>query len=62
VNEFFMFTTISAAGLCINSAVIMLLVNKMKAQFYFSKVIAVGIVFAWNFFMNNYVTFSPSHI
>jgi putative flippase GtrA len=60
-NQFFMFITISVVGLCINSGVIMLLVNKIRTRFYFSKVIAVCIVFAWNFFMNNYITFSPLH-
>ena len=56
-DQFFLFSIISAAGLCINSGVIMFLINKMNVRFYLSKVIAVCIVFIWNFLMNNYVTF-----
>jgi len=61
LDQFFMFITISIAGLCINSGVIMLLVNKIKTRFYLSKTVAVCVVFAWNFFMNNYITFSTHH-
>jgi putative flippase GtrA len=56
-GQFFLFTIISATGLCINSAVIMVLTKKMNIRFYLSKVIAVCIVFIWNFLMNNYITF-----
>ena len=56
-NQFFLFTTISVMGLCINNGVIMLLIKKVNMQFYLSKVIAVCIVFAWNFLMNTYITF-----
>ena len=61
VDQFFLFISISIAGLCINSGIIMLLVNKIKTRFYFSKAVAICVVFAWNFFMNNYITFSPPH-
>jgi putative flippase GtrA len=56
-NQFFLFTAISVMGLCINSSVIMLLIRKMKMRFYLSKVVAVFVVFAWNFLMNDYITF-----
>jgi dolichol-phosphate mannosyltransferase len=56
-NQFFLFAIISVMGLCINSSVIMLLIKKMNVRFYLSKVIAVCIVFGWNFLMNTYITF-----
>ncbi len=56
-NQFFLFTIISLTGLCINSSILMLLIKKMNMKFYLSKVIAIGIVFIWNFLMNNYITF-----
>src|SRR5438477_10141424 len=43
-NQFFLFTIISVGGLCINSGVIMFLINKMNVRFYLSKAIAVCIV------------------
>jgi putative flippase GtrA len=56
-NQFFLFTIISLTGLLINSTVIMILIRKMNMRFYLSKVVAIGIVFTWNFLMNNYITF-----
>ncbi len=57
IDRFFSFFVISLAGLGINSLVIVLLTKKMNLNFYLSKIIAVGIVFIWNFLMNNYITF-----
>ena len=57
INRFFIFFFISLAGLSINSLVIVLLTKKMNLNFYLSKIVAVGVVFIWNFLMNNYITF-----
>lgn len=56
--QFLFFLLISIVGLCINTGIIIILVKKLHARFYFSKLIAVFVVFLWNFLMNNYFTFS----
>ena len=56
-DRFFVFFIISLIGLGINSLVIALFINKFNFKFYAAKIVAVGIVFAWNFLMNNYITF-----
>lgn len=57
-TEYSLFILISLAGLAINNFVIFLLNDKMKLNFYFSKLIAVGVVTCWNFIMNYLITFS----
>lgn len=56
-DRFFIFVVISLAGLAINSLIIALCTRKFNLNFYVSKVVAVGVVFIWNFLMNNYITF-----
>jgi putative flippase GtrA len=56
-DRFFIFFIISLAGLGINSLVIALLTKKFTLNFYISKIIAVAVVFIWNFLLNNYITF-----
>ena len=55
--EYFSFIIISVAGLGINNLVIYLLNDKLKINFYLSKLIAVGVVTLWNFTMNFIITF-----
>jgi len=57
VTEYFSFILISVAGLAINNFVIYILSDKMKVNFYISKVIATGVVTLWNFSMNFLITF-----
>jgi putative flippase GtrA len=57
VTEYFSFLLISLAGLGINNFVIYLLHDKMKLNFYISKLIAIGVVTLWNFIMNYLITF-----
>lgn len=57
VTEYFSFLLISLAGLGINNLVIYLLHDKMKLNFYVSKLIAIGVVTLWNFIMNYLITF-----
>ena len=55
--EYFSFILISIAGLGINNLVIYLLNDKLKFNFYLSKLIAIGVVTIWNFTMNFILTF-----
>jgi putative flippase GtrA len=57
-TEYSLFIMISLAGLAINNFVIFLLNDKLKLNFYLSKLIAVGVVTCWNFIMNYLITFS----
>lgn len=56
-TEYFSFFGISLAGLLINNLIIYFLNEKMKLNFYISKLIAIGVVTLWNFFMNYIYTF-----
>jgi len=57
ITEYFSFILISLAGLAISNFVIFLLCDKLKLNFYFSKLIAIGVVVIWNFIMNYLITF-----
>ena len=57
-REYMSFILISIAGLGINNFVIFLFNEKMKFNFYLSKLFATGVVTLWNFFMNYLITFS----
>lgn len=66
-QEYTLFLLISIVGLAINSLILYLLVEKTtlpkfetgsKSKFYFSKLIAIGVVTVWNFMMNYFITFS----
>ena len=55
--EYGKFFVISIIGLGINNLVVYLLHEKLKWNFYLSKLIAVGVVTVWNFTMNYRFTF-----
>lgn len=55
--QYAQFMTVSVIGLGINSLVLYLLNEKLKWNFYFSKVIAIAITTIWNFFANLLFTF-----
>ena len=57
VSEYGSFILISLVGLAINNLIIFLLNEKMKLNFYLSKLFAIGVVTIWNFFMNYVITF-----
>jgi len=57
-TEYSSFILISLAGLAINNFVIFLLNDKLKMNFYLSKLLAIGVVTCWNFIMNSLFTFS----
>jgi putative flippase GtrA len=55
--EYLSFIIISVAGLGINNFVIYILNDRLKVNFYLSKLIAIGVVTIWNFVMNFIITF-----
>ena len=55
--EYGKFFLISVIGLGINNFVIYLLHEKLKLNFYFAKIFAIGVVSIWNFGMNYLFTF-----
>lgn len=57
-GEFLRFFVIALIGLGINSAIIWLLHDKFKLNFYLSKLVATIIVTLWNFLINAYYTFA----
>jgi putative flippase GtrA len=57
VFEYLSFIIISVVGLGINNLVVFLFSDKLKFNFYFSKLIAIGVVTIWNFIMNYLITF-----
>ncbi len=56
-NEMISFILIAAAGLIINNLCIYLLNSLGKLNFYLGKLVAIMIVFSWNYFMNLNFTF-----
>lgn len=60
-RQYLVFVGISLIGLVINNAVIWLLNDRMKLNFYLSKLIAIGVVTFWNFFMNYFFNFGAAY-
>jgi putative flippase GtrA len=56
-SEYFSFIGISVIGLGLNNLIVFLLSDKLKWNFYLSKVVAIGVVILWNFGMNFLYTF-----
>ncbi|MCD4734685.1 MAG: GtrA family protein [Bacteroidales bacterium] len=56
--EYTQFLVISLIGLGVNTLVLWILVSKYKRHFYLSKLIAIAVVWLWNFFANYYITFA----
>jgi putative flippase GtrA len=58
ITEYLSFILVSVIGLGINNAVVYLLTEKIRLNFYLSKLFAIGVVTLWNFSMNYLFTFS----
>jgi putative flippase GtrA len=56
--EYVKFFGVSLIGLGLNTLILYLLHEKMKLNFWFSKVVATGVVMVWNFLANYYFTFA----
>ena len=57
-TQYVQFMVVSVIGLGINSLVLYLLNEKLKWNFYLSKLFAIGITTIWNFFANLMFTFA----
>lgn len=51
------FAGVMTTGLIITSVLIYIFSDRMKFNFYLSKLIGVSVAMVWNFTMNNFVTF-----
>lgn len=58
LQQFLHFLTISCIGLALNTLFLYLFHQKLKLNFYFSKLLAIGMVFVWNFSANLIFTFN----
>jgi len=56
-REYGLFLIISLIGLGLNNLIIFLLHDRLKLNFYLSKLCAIACVTLWNFFMNYFFTF-----
>lgn len=57
-SQYVQFMIVSVIGLEINSIILYLLNERLKCNFYLSKLIAIGITTVWNFFANLLFTFA----
>lgn len=55
--QYLRFLSIALVGLVINNGTIYLLHERLRWNFYFSKLCAIGVVTFWNFFMNYFFNF-----
>ena len=53
------FGVVMITGLLISSGLIYVFADRMRLNFYLSKLLAVSVVMVWSFTMNNFVTFKP---
>lgn len=56
-SQYLRFLSIALVGLAINNLTIYLLHERLRWNFYFSKLCAIGVVTFWNFFMNYFFNF-----
>lgn len=56
--QYTQFMIVSVIGLAINSLVLFVLNDKLKWNFYISKLFAIGVATLWNFFANLLFTFA----
>lgn len=57
-GQFAKFILVSVTGLLINNVLLYLLVKNAKKNFYLLKLVVIGIVFFWNYFVNFLFTFN----
>lgn len=58
IQEYSSFLVVSLVGLAINNTILWIFTDKLKFNFYVSKLIAIGITTIWNFFANYLYTFN----
>ena len=57
--QFFKFLLVIIVSVFLNHMIVYLFHKYLKINFYYSKLIAVLLVFFWNFIMHSFFTFSP---
>jgi putative flippase GtrA len=57
-TQFARFTLVSVSVLLINNLLLYLFIKKVKSNFYFLKLVVIGLVFFWNYFVNFLFTFN----
>lgn len=57
-GQFAKFLLVSLSGLAINNLLLYLMVKKANVNFYLSKLVVIGLVFFWNYFINILFTFN----
>ncbi len=56
--QFIKFMLVSVSGLLINNLLLYLFIKKIRSNFYLLKLIVIGLVFFWNYFVNFLFTFN----
>ena len=56
--EYSEFILISIIGLGLNTLILWMIVSRLRWNFYFSKLFAIGFVTIWNFLANAFITFA----
>jgi putative flippase GtrA len=56
--QYLKFLSLSIVGVILSNIIIYILNDRFKWNFYFAKLISIGIVLFWNFFANYLITFS----
>jgi len=56
--EYSEFLLISLIGLGLNTLILWMIVSRLRWNFYFAKLFAIGFVTLWNFFANAFITFA----
>jgi len=56
--QYVKFLSLSIVGVMISNAIIYLLHERFKWNFYFAKLISIGVVLFWNFFASYFITFN----
>lgn len=57
-GRFVKFIIVSAGGLILSNITLYFLIKYVKANFYLLKLLLIGIIFFWNYFLNVIFTFS----
>jgi len=56
--QYFKFLSLSIVGVLLSNAIIYLLHGRFQWNFYFAKLISIGLVLFWNFFASYFITFN----
>ncbi|MBS1490162.1 MAG: GtrA family protein [Bacteroidetes bacterium] len=56
--QYIKFLSLAVVGVLLSNAIIYFMHEKQKWNFYFAKLISIGVVLFWNFFANYFFTFN----